>query len=181
MNSAFMAKPGWKILTEKNKLWAKVITSKYMKGEAAIPKLVEKKGASNIWRGVASAGDVIRKGTCITVGNGRTTFFWRENWLEPWPLIQVASREVPLVNSCCMVHEYWDKERGWKRELLRDFLPPHILNRMGTFLLREEEDAEDELHWEPTSTGIFSVKSAYTLALEDQPTSHTVGWKTMET
>ena len=32
LNIALMAKLGWKLLTEKEKLWARVITNKYMRG-----------------------------------------------------------------------------------------------------------------------------------------------------
>ena len=45
MNLALMAKLGWRVLAGRNNLWAEVLISKYMKGEAGLHKLVEKKGA----------------------------------------------------------------------------------------------------------------------------------------
>ena len=52
--------------------------------------------------------------------------------------------------SYCIVNDYWDKERGWKWDLINEILPYHILNRMVTILIREEEEAVDEIHWEPS-------------------------------
>ena len=42
LNIVLMAKLGWKLLTKKEKLWARVITSKYMRGEPNILKFSKK-------------------------------------------------------------------------------------------------------------------------------------------
>ena len=153
MNLALMAK-----------LWAKVINSKYMKGEASIPKLVQKNQASNTWRGIISAANIVQQEAGMSIGNGKNSFFWREKWLGTRPLIEVVVREVPMIMSYCMVNDYWDKERGWKWDLINEILPHHILNWMATVLIREEEDVVDEIDWEPSNTGRFTMKSTYAVA-----------------
>ena len=47
MNLALMAKLGWRLLKEKGSLWAKVLTSKYTKGEINPAKLIKRQHASN--------------------------------------------------------------------------------------------------------------------------------------
>ena len=79
MNLALMAKLGWRVLIGRNNLWEEVLISKYMKGEAGLYKLLEKKGASNVWREIVSAASILNKGTCKRVGNGGHTLFWGEN------------------------------------------------------------------------------------------------------
>ena len=155
---------------ENNKLWAKVIISKYMKGSANVSKLVEKKRASNVWRGIVSVAHIIQQGESMVIWNGKNTFFWRDKWLGNKPLMELAIKEIPMNLSYCVVHEYWEKERGWKWELINEFLPLQILHRLATVLIREEEEAVDEVHWEPTESGRFTVKSAYAVALNNHST-----------
>ena len=159
MNSTLMAKLGWKILMENNKLWTKVIISKYVKGSASVSKLVEKKQAFNAWRGIVSEAHLIQQGESMAVGNGKNTFFWRDKRLGNKPIMELAVKEIPMNLSYCMVHEYWEKERNWKWELINEFLPLQILHCLAIVLIREEEEVVNEVHWEPTESSRFTVKS----------------------
>ena len=47
-NVALMAKLGWRLLMDRNSLWNKVITSKYIRGEVEQAKSMKKNNASNI-------------------------------------------------------------------------------------------------------------------------------------
>ena len=60
---------------KKKSLWAKVIAKKYVRGEIGLKKLNKKQVSSNIWRGMATAAEILRKGARIRVYNGRDTLF----------------------------------------------------------------------------------------------------------
>ena len=44
INIAFMAKLGWRLLTNKDELWAKMLTSKYIRGSVVPDKIIRKRG-----------------------------------------------------------------------------------------------------------------------------------------
>ena len=71
-----------------------------------------------------------------------------------------------------MVCQYWDKDGGWKWEELKDLLPPKALGRLATIQISGEGDGREELYWDPTSTRVFALHSAYDLALGEQLSSH---------
>ena len=75
MNLAFMAKVGWRLIVENQSLWAQVLTCKYIKGDIDITKLTNKPASSNLWKGVASAADILLKGTRRRIYNGLDTLF----------------------------------------------------------------------------------------------------------
>ena len=81
MSLAFLAKSGWRFLTESGKLWTKILHEKYVKGRIEIPKLQKKKITSNAWRGMAATQETIKKGLRVSVYNGAETLFWRDIWL----------------------------------------------------------------------------------------------------
>lgn len=55
MNTAFLAKIGWRMETEPDTLWGQVIATKYAGGEPGMHGIKEKRGASNLWRGICES------------------------------------------------------------------------------------------------------------------------------
>ena len=45
-------------------------------------------------------------------------FFWRDALVSATPLLDVALKEIPLLDWYRMVHDYWDAARGWIWEKL---------------------------------------------------------------
>ena len=74
-NLALMTKLGWRLITEKDNLWAKTLTSKYMRGEVETAKFIYKKQSSNAWRGIVAAPIFLKKGIRNKVYNDLNTFF----------------------------------------------------------------------------------------------------------
>ena len=73
MNLAFMAKLGWRLLTEPYKLWAKIIQAKFMRGMTEISKFEKKKNSSNAWKGIGATNGVLKQGIRARVYNGAKT------------------------------------------------------------------------------------------------------------
>ena len=47
-----MAKLGWRFLTSREDLWARILQAKYVRGKVDLPKLKRKQIASNAWKGM---------------------------------------------------------------------------------------------------------------------------------
>lgn len=52
----------------------------------------------------------------ITVGNGKDTFFWIDNWLFIEPIINFAIVDIDTVKKYKHVEDYWDLNLGWRWE-----------------------------------------------------------------
>ena len=122
LNLSLMAKLGWRLITDLDKLWAKVMHAKYGKGGTWTSKLVNKRAASNAWRGMVASQHILKQGTRTRVYNGLKTLFWRDTWLGDTPLIDLAYTDIPLVDFYKLVQDYWNCMTGWKWEELNGLL-----------------------------------------------------------
>lgn len=61
MNLAFLAKLGWRLLNESSSLWVRVLWGKYMRNNFDIEHISPKQNASNAWKGIVKAKDVLVK------------------------------------------------------------------------------------------------------------------------
>ena len=111
-NTAFLAKLGWRLLTEPMSLWSRVVHAKYCENRCDLEMFKDKKNASNAWRGIMSSVDIVRKGVNMAVGNGQKTLFRQHNWANNKPLLETAIVEPPLQLQNMAVHEMWDRQGG---------------------------------------------------------------------
>ena len=104
-----------------------------MKGKVEIQKLMRKQYSSNAWQGIVIGADVIRKGIRSRILNGKNTLFWRDIWVGHLPLIDLALKDLRLVDSFKTVSHFRNDASGWKIPL-DGMLPPYILDKLGTIL-----------------------------------------------
>ncbi|KAL7185375.1 hypothetical protein ACSBR2_027336 [Camellia fascicularis] len=88
VNKVNMAKLNWRLLSEKHKLWAKVLNSKPRSKSSIL---------SPTWKGINKGAELFQLGSKILIRNGLHTSFWFDNWLGPGPLRSL--KEGPLTLS----------------------------------------------------------------------------------
>uniref|UniRef100_A0A2N9GZ20 DUF4283 domain-containing protein n=1 Tax=Fagus sylvatica TaxID=28930 RepID=A0A2N9GZ20_FAGSY len=134
-NVALLAKLNWRLLQEKDALWARTILAKYSpNGVMEIDKRLNRCGSST-WRGIKKGHEVFRKGLRWVVNVMVKVFpFWHDKWVGDKPIRDVI--QGPLLS-----HE--DSFR------LFQFVP-----------LRQQEDC---IAWD-SRNGDFCLKLAYLLA-----------------
>ncbi|PWA44555.1 hypothetical protein CTI12_AA523610 [Artemisia annua] len=138
-NAAFLTKLGWRMLAEPNSLWSQVLRSKYCKGRCDLDMFSSKKNSSNVWQGIVENANFVRRGTRVSVGNGRRTLFWDHCWATETPLSSMAISPIPVEAQDRTVDEYW--------------------NSNGL--------ENDSMYWGGSTIGKFSVKSAISLIRND--------------
>lgn len=62
MNVAFLAKLGWRLHMKDTTLWAQTLKGKYMKKNEGLANFHAKPGMSNVWVGIVTAADMLKKG-----------------------------------------------------------------------------------------------------------------------
>lgn len=90
-NATFLTKLGWRVITEPNALWSRVIRNKYYKGLCDLDMFVTKANMSNVWRGITNNASNVWKGSKVVVSNGMTMLFWDHKWATDFPLSDLAT------------------------------------------------------------------------------------------
>lgn len=80
MNKALIAKVGWRLIHDRESLWARILRSKYVVGDIHDPTwMVAGKKVSSTWRSVVlGIREVIVVGHNWVIGNGRQIKFWTD-------------------------------------------------------------------------------------------------------
>ena len=114
------------------------------------------------------AQEVVRKGLRCQVGNGRSIRIWKDKWLPnpssykvtfPLSTLHEDSRVVELIDS---------GNETWKQEVLNQVFLPHEAEKIEGIALSSSPQ-EDKQIWAPTSSGLFIVRSAYWIVMEEVP------------
>lgn len=160
-NQAMLAKEGWRFLQDQHSLVYRVYKAKYF------PKcsLMEANLGTNpsfIWRSLLKGRDTLVKGIKWKVGDGRSINVWRDKWLPVTPGGQQDE------NSGLLVRDLIDEDRNWWNEELIDMV---FDRRTATAIKRIQLvniHSKDQPFWGETSTGEFSVSSAYEMLLKEE-------------
>lgn len=142
--------------------------AKYCDNRCDIDMFKDKENASNAWRGIMSSIDVVRKGISMAVGNGGKTFFWHHRWATKRPLVELVTSEPPLHLQDITVQEMWDSNLGWKTELFAEYLPEETLGEIASFDLIEDDEAIDDIFWNGSPSGGFSINSALNIIRNEE-------------
>ena len=162
-NLVMLAKQTWRILTIPNSLIARIYKAKYFPYSDI---LGAKLGcnSSYAWRSIYNSLEVIKRGIRWRVGNGNMRHIWKDKWL-PTPTTHKVFSPQQDIGDFPMVLSIINKDtRHWKVDKVkRHFLPfevETILNIPLNYNL-----PEDSIIWMGNKRGVFSVKSAYYVAL----------------
>ncbi|GLT60499.1 hypothetical protein SLA2020_332630 [Shorea laevis] len=161
-NQALIAKLGWQLLSASEKPWCKALLQKYVKNESVL-HCTSPSSASATWKSILRCRAVLQLGLRWSVGSRQRIKLWKDVWVGDRPLLEDASTEVMPAQFTTPVSHVITQETTWNISLLRQLLPEHIVEKVLATLLPAFGDREDKVFWNGTSTGTFSVKSAFYL------------------
>lgn len=161
-NKAVLAKLGWICLTDTTNWWVHIMTKKYSKSDYFL--FGRKKTSQSLsWKAILDARSVLLKGCRWIVGNGQSIPFWTANWVFPFPLLDL----IPDLNLNARVADFIQNQ-AWQRDKLLLVIDEDILDQILSIPL-PLSPLHDKLVWGPNPNGKFSIKSAYNLQLQDEP------------
>lgn len=116
-NQALLAKWLWRYLNEPEALWcSKVIKAKYVSSQSDSCPKQPSRSCWMPWHFICELKANIMDNPCNSVGNGETTFFWTDIWLENrslcsrfpylYRLTHYSSSKVE--NLCCPEKNCWN-------------------------------------------------------------------------
>ena len=124
MNKALVAKVGWRLLQDKESLWARVLRCKYKVGSVHDPKwLVKKPTWSSTWKSVGvELREVVLPGLCWVIGDGSSIRFWTDKWVTGTALLEETRDVVPNEHELFLVRDLWQNGRGWDVSRIQPFI-----------------------------------------------------------
>lgn len=90
MNKALIAKLTWRLFTEEDAIWSRVLRAKYGLSLDDPPLLKPKARASIVWRSLIWLSDLFHRGLSWQVMNKRRVMFWTDKWMSDCELIQTC-------------------------------------------------------------------------------------------
>lgn len=120
VNYALLAKLGWKVAGDDDRLWCRILRAKFVKGRSFFD-IKMSKGCSSGWHGILSSRKFLMKGACYKIGNGLKVNPWNDQWLPE--LEGKISKLKEGVDA-----RWWSKVRdlrmednsGWNLDLIKD-------------------------------------------------------------
>jgi len=178
-NTALLAKLNWRLHSENNGLWAKVLKFKYCNRQRVNSRNVANLPCSPIWKGIKRGEDTFKKGVKWISGHESTLNFWTDCWsnLGPirsriqGPLLQAASNlQVKIVLSL----------NGWNWAAIPFVLPKEVMSDILAVPTPLVARCSDKVAWKFSPKGGFDMKSTYLLAtslMDDESFSGSWIWK----
>lgn len=164
-------------MTSEGSVWREVLKAKYGLNEEDGAHFRGRQRASQIWKGAVWGAELLRKGLVWTVRNGECTCFWTDTWLGKRPLMEERGDVVHQDEACLKVAQYWQRDQGWRWQVLANKLSASSLLMLASFMLRAEEVQGDIMGWLKAGRRDFSVKSAYEIASGNEEEENWSGWK----
>lgn len=161
-------------------MWVKILKAKY-KFKCEHPTfLLHKPNCSNLWKGICSIWNDVRKGIVWSLSNGNSISFWLDAWL---PDGQILPQQITLsLNESLLtrtVSSYICENGQWDWEVLGGHFQMSTLLKIANVPTPSSRESQDFLVWKLTSEGKATLRSAHLLLSNLNENDKDTVWKLM--
>uniref|UniRef100_A0A803NWD5 Reverse transcriptase domain-containing protein n=1 Tax=Cannabis sativa TaxID=3483 RepID=A0A803NWD5_CANSA len=174
-NQAMLAKQAWRIFTQPDSLLSLTLKARYFPHSSILAAKVGH-NPSFSWRSILWGRDLLVFGLVWKVGDGETINTFTDHWIPNskfrQPLCDLDYQQLKL-------SYFIDQSGSWNLDRLNSCFDASSVND----ILRvpfSGLDGKDEQIWGRDNSGLFTVKSAYHLALETQDIPSTSSFQDMK-
>jgi hypothetical protein len=164
-NQALLARQAWRLIQRPDSLCARVLKSKYYPHGELIDTVFASE-ASPVWRGIEYGLELLKAGLIWRVGDGRKINIQRDNWIPRKEGLKPANfirrSRLRWVNQLMLADG-----SGWNSDLVNQLFYPFDAEEICNIKL-PRAGGRDVLAWHYEKSGVFSVRSAYRLAVSIQ-------------
>lgn len=164
-NRALIAKWWWRLQTEPERLWAKLINHLYLNNRRMWDlHLYPQRNVSPVWKGVLKTSIIFKRGLKFNCGSGTSILFWKDHWIgdQPLELSFPSLYEIASNKEATVLSQY--SNNSWSLAFA------HLMSRSRSSSLRDLMDlllkhqwrmGQDSISWKLSQSGEFTVKSLY--------------------
>ncbi|KAL0404504.1 UNVERIFIED_CONTAM: putative mitochondrial protein [Sesamum radiatum] len=162
-NAAMLAKQFWRILTEPDRLLSRVLKARYFPNTSILEAKVGY-NPSFTWRSILASKEIISRGARWRVGMGTKINIWNDPWIPRSYCFKVITPACSL-RGLTTVNSLIDPvSLQWNRALVIDNSHPADSDAILS-IPTSRFGEQDKLVWHHTNNGVFSVRSAYYIAM----------------
>jgi hypothetical protein len=161
LNQALLARQAWRMIQNPSSLCARVLKARYFP-HGNMLDTVFSSDPSPVWKGIEFGLDLLKMGIIKRIGNGRSTQFLRDQWLPRDKGLKITA--IKKNSRKRWVSQLIKADKTWDLQLLQELFFDHDAQAIASIEL-PNQDLDDRVAWHPERNGIFTVKSAYKLAL----------------
>ncbi|XP_031119013.1 uncharacterized protein LOC116022425 [Ipomoea triloba] len=165
---------GWKFLMHPDALVSKVFKARYFPNASFLEAGVGS-NPSFVWSSIRESQEIFRAGMRWKVGNGSRVRVWGDPWLTDKTNPYIITPEPDYLHGPCVNNLFCQNTKNWDYDLLRDIFcqrDVECIMSVPTSLA----DFDDSMYWGGEGKGIYTVKSAYRIAMEREGRAGVVGW-----
>lgn len=160
LNKAYLLKNTWRLFTDKNSLWCKVIKGKYFPSTNMLNASPPKPYHSIIWKNLFKFIKILPESTFWVLGNGKRINFWTDKWVGNFKIEDYTTSIPPNLTNLKVSDIINWNNLSWNIETLKNHCPGFILQKIKATPIPVFK-FKDKPQWAHTDNGIFSLKSAY--------------------
>jgi hypothetical protein len=164
-NQALLARQTWRLIIYPNSLCARVLRAKYYP-RGNLLDTVAAGEASQTWRAIEYGLELLKKGVVWRVGDGASIRIWRDNWLpRPYSMKPIGSTRTCRLRR--VSHLIDQRYKTWDEVKVRRYFHQCDVEEIMKIKLSPNIDT-DWVSWNFEKSGLFSVRSAYRLAMREK-------------
>ncbi|XP_042965938.1 uncharacterized protein LOC122299618 [Carya illinoinensis] len=160
-NLALLAKQAWRFLQNPRSLVANIFKEKYYRSGSLLEAKLGHR-PSYIWRSVWGALNLLKEGLRWRVGNDKSIRIWKQKWLLT-PSTHCVQAPISVLDERARVSELVSNGE-WDVQLLKNIFRQEEVEQICSIPI-SKSNAEDKLIWGCTTTGFFTIRSAYQLEM----------------
>lgn len=160
-NQAMLARQAWRLIEHPESLCSRLLKAKYYpRGN-----LVDTAFCSNpsqTWEAITYGLELLKKGIIWRIGCGSQVRIWRDPWIPREHSLRLTTRQ----GRCRLkwVSDLLDQDgRDWDFDKLHSLFNSADVEAISKIKLPQRR-SEDFIAWHMEKSGVFSVRSAYSLA-----------------
>jgi hypothetical protein len=161
-NQALLARQAWRLIQCQDTLCAQLLKAKYYPNGSIIDTVFSG-NSSSTWNAIAYGRELLKKGVIWRVGNGANIRVWRDPWI---PRDAMHTPKTPQ-GRCRFrwVADFLQPDGSWNLARLQQYFIQEDVDEICK-LKPSSRNEMDFIAWHPEKRGVFTVKSAYQLALK---------------
>ena len=130
VNTPFLAKLGWKIVTQPENFWVQHMRAKYGSPECFFA-LSAKRTDSWVWKCLLRIRPFLKQGLRWQVGNGSSINFWSDVWCADDSLVTMLDMDPSSLPEADMkVSAFITPDKQWDTTKLRHYVPDNIVQHI---------------------------------------------------